>query len=247
VRGPCFLSRLPLENYVLDAERDVKKGELYLVINSTSSKDADEVIELKKKIGKNVYSFVGLHPNSDQSDIEQTIQTIQSKADIIDGIGEIGLDERNDTVNRNFELQLEIAERLKKPVNVHSRGKTEKVIETLGSYQLNGVMLHWFSGNDAELAKACDRGYLIGFGPASVYSKKLQKLIAKCPLQNLMTESDAPVRYSACFEEMETDPRFVASVIFSLSIHKKLDAEDMEKAIERNFRNYIGLKLRIHQ
>jgi TatD DNase family protein len=241
---PLFDGHLHAGSHIFDAEKNVRDGELYLAVNSTSKEDAKEVLQLKKRIGKGIFAFVGLHPNSNQNEIDEIIQMIENNADIIDGIGEIGLDERNEDNKRNFDVQLEIAEKMGKPVNLHSRGKIESVIESLASYKLTGVLLHWFSGSDNELTKACDKGYFIGFGPASVYSRKLQRLIVKCPLDNIMTETDAPVKYSGCFEGVENDPRVVASVSFSVAMHKKLDAEEMEKVIERNFGRYIGQRIR---
>jgi TatD DNase family protein len=241
---PLFDAHLHAGSHISDAEKEVKEGELYLAINSTSKEDAVEVLQLKKRIGKGIFAFIGLHPNSDQNEIDEIIRIIQANAGIIDGIGEIGLDERNDDNRKNFDMQLEIAEKIGKPVNLHSRGEIENVIESLGSYRLAGVLLHWFSGSDGELAKACDKGYFIGFGPASVYSRKLQKLIIKCPLENIMTETDAPVKYSGCFEGIENDPRLVASVSFSIAIQKKLDAEEMERIVEKNFIKYIGQRIR---
>src|SRR5579884_206209 len=216
---PLFDAHLHAGSHISDAEKEVKEGELYLAINSTSKEDAVEVLQLKKRIGKGIFAFIGLHPNSDQNEI-------------------------NDDNRKNFDMQLEIAEKIGKPVNLHSRGEIENVIESLGSYRLAGVLLHWFSGSDGELAKACDKGYFIGFGPASVYSRKLQKLIIKCPLENIMTETDAPVKYSGCFEGIENDPRLVASVSFSIAIQKKLDAEEMERIVEKNFIKYIGQRIR---
>src|SRR5579875_3271425 len=216
---PLFDAHLHAGSHISDAEKEVKEGELYLAINSTSKEDAVEVLQLKKRIGKGIFAFIGLHPNSDQNEIDEIIRIIQANAGIID-------------------------EKIGKPVNLHSRGEIENVIESLGSYRLAGVLLHWFSGSDGELAKACDKGYFIGFGPASVYSRKLQKLIIKCPLENIMTETDAPVKYSGCFEGIENDPRLVASVSFSIAIQKKLDAEEMERIVEKNFIKYIGQRIR---
>ena len=74
-----------------------------------------------------------------------------------------------------FEELLELAEQNSKPVSVHSRMATRETLDLLKSYNLS-VMLHWFSGNIREMTDAQDLGYYLSFGPASVYSKKLQKL-----------------------------------------------------------------------
>ncbi|MEM3684187.1 MAG: TatD family hydrolase [Conexivisphaerales archaeon] len=234
-------------DHLLNVKEFIKRGELRVAINSTSSQDAAEVLRLKREMSEAIFAFIGLHPNSEQSDISEVLKLITAQSELIDGVGEIGLDRRveGQSVIENFRQQLEMAERLSKPVNLHSRGRLKDIIEILDSYRLQGVLFHWFDGTDSELTRVCDKGYFVGFGPASVYSKRLQKLMIKCPLENILTESDAPVRYSGCFEGAETDSRFISSVVFSISFLKKSDAVEIEKEIELNFSRYI--KRPIHQ
>lgn len=232
-----------LGEHMIGSKSEIEDGRLILAVNSADAKESIEVLNLKKRLGKGVFAFIGLHPNSEQNDIHEVIKIMEADRELIDGIGEIGLDYKSDRreVKENFLKQLEIAERFGKPANIHSRGKLREVLDLIDSYRLKGVMLHWFSGDEYTLQKACDKGYMIGFGPASVYSKKLQKLIIDCPLQNILTESDAPVSYSACFEEVDSDPRLIASVTFSIAMVKKMSVEEVEKIVEENFKRYIGL------
>lgn len=241
--GRLVDAHLHAGEHIFDVLDLIRKGSMILAVNSTSLSDMDEVAVLKEKVGRGCFIFLGLHPNEPGQEVEPFMNKLNEYWQIIDGIGEVGLDSKNmeEVRIQQFIYQVRLAEKLGKPVNVHSRGAAGKVLEVLSQYNVKGVLLHWFSGEEDELHNAADRGYFIGFGPPVVYSKRLQRLVASCPLENILTESDSPVRYSACFEKMPTDPRFVASVIFAISRIKRIPVEEVEEAIERNFLRYIGL------
>ncbi|MEI8363916.1 MAG: TatD family hydrolase [archaeon] len=83
-------------------------------------------------------------------------------------LGEIGLDykvtkdkELRDNQKIIFEKQLEIAEKLDKPIIVHTRYATKATLDFLKDYSKLKVVLHWFSGNLEEINEALDRGYYL--------------------------------------------------------------------------------------
>jgi TatD DNase family protein len=146
------------------------------------------------------------------------------------------------TQEQVFEEMLILAEKYSLPVSVHSRGASLKTIEFLSRYRLNGVLLHWFAGTESELAKANQKGYFVSFGPATVYSNRMQRLACKASTDLMLIETDGPVSYGACFEGRMAEPTFLASVWHSLSHLLGVKPAELEYQLEKNFAAYIKSK-----
>jgi TatD DNase family protein len=164
------------------------------------------------------------------------------------GIGEIGLDrkyvasdEAYQTQRRVFHKMLELAEEVNKPISVHSRGSQDDVLDLLRSYRLEGVLLHWFSGSERQLRVALDGGYYVSFGPTLVYSKRTQALARLTPPDYVLTETDGPVRYGACFENRMAVPSFLVSVVDALAWLWGTAWHEAGSRVETNTLRYLGL------
>lgn len=194
------------------------------------------------------YTFIGIHPSeSAKANLQEFQRLFEGSISKVHGIGEIGLDgsyssdvEFLKTQQKVFEEMLSVAERHSLPISVHSRTATSKVIETLSRYNLKGVLFHWFAGTHAELSKVNDEGYFVSFGPAVVYSSRMQKLARNASLDHTLIETDGPVSYGACFGGRIADPTFLASVWHSLSWILNIKPAELEHKLEENFARYIG-------
>jgi TatD DNase family protein len=78
-------------------------------------------------------------------------------------------------------------------LSIHSRGAATEVLNRIEADRGLGLpVLHWFSGSQAELARAIELGCWFSVGPAMVKSKKGQQLVSKMPRDRVLTETDAP-------------------------------------------------------
>ncbi len=209
---------------------------------------------LSEKYPELVYPALGIHPwNINQlkeGEIEQTIEFISKQAETkkVVAIGEIGLDYKYETIWEQqtivFDKMLHLAEKYRLPVIIHSRGTTDKIVDMLPSYNLNRVILHWFSHPMSALTKALEHGYFITEGPPATYSKGIQEVILNTPLTNLLTETDGPVTYyKKPFSGQLTKPSFIRSVVDSIAEIKKLPVSDVAEQICRNFEAFFNIKL----
>lgn len=168
--------------------------------------------------GPVVKAFVGVHPSEtgDGSDLSWFAEALKDAT----GAGELGLDPKYPGLSTKggqktlFTRQLEEVERSGKPVQVHSRGAEKLCLETLGSYRLDAVLMHWFEG-EAELGEVQNRGYYVSFGPALLYSKRLQRMAARLDPGRALVESDGPVTFRALGGA--GGPQLVPSVVFKLA------------------------------
>jgi len=195
-----------------------------------------------------VLPFLGIHPEKANGDLESVVNLIMENSNKMTGIGEIGLDKTYVSDDAGFNLQvsvfekmLSLAEKLEKPISIHSRRTLEEIFLILPSYNLKGVLLHWFAGNKKQLQKAMDIDSYVSYGPAMVYSQDKQILLSQTEPSKILLETDGPVKFSKCFGYKTAQITFMPSVLFHASqiLGKRYD-ETLE-IIEKNTNSYLGI------
>jgi len=225
-----------------------------LVSNSMDFETSLGSLKLAEKYPGFVYAALGIHPWSvsvlKKDELQQTLDLIsanrQNKALI--AVGEIGLDRKyvkmTDEQVMVFNEMLRLAEKLELPVIVHSYCTTEHVVEMLPSYNLKKVLLHWYSHPLSVLSKVVENGYSITEGPPAVYSKRLQKVVERVPMTNLLTETDGPVIYKKPpFSGKRTTPAFLSMVVKTIAEIKKMGVTEVAEQIAKNFEVFFNIKL----
>jgi TatD DNase family protein len=209
--------------------------------NSTGMDDLLTTFEFAKRNPALSAMFAGLHPTNPNHDKEEFACWFEAHSAEVDGVGEIGLDQRIplEGSKKDFVAQLEIASRWKKPVSVHTRGRLREALEELSAFNLR-VLLHWFQGTESELEETMERGYFVSFGPPVVYSRRMERLLSASRLDRLLLETDSPVRYPACFESRESFPTMIGSVYFKAASLKEVEVRELERTIEKNASLFLG-------
>lgn len=216
-------------------------SETLLLACSTGKENSMLTLQFARENGRLVRPFVGVHPS--EALVEPELSWLAPVLGEAAGVGEIGLDPKYSEVaegspqTKVFEEQLALAQRHGKPVQVHSRGAEAKCIDKLSAFTLRAVLLHWFEG-ESLAREAADRGYFVSFGPALLYSKKLQRLAAAYNEDLLLSESDGPVRFAPLGGA--GGPWLVPSVVFKLAELRRKLFEDMAQVLVRNCVNYLG-------
>ena len=213
-------------------------------MDHTSSK---KTLELGKK-SDFILPFIGMHPEKAQDDSESIFKLIDENNEKISGIGEIGLDRTYTNSDKEFvkqeqvfRTQLSYAEKFRKPVSIHSRKALTEIFEILPSYNIPTTLLHWFDGNKKQLQKAMDLDYYVSFGPAMVYSKDKQVLLAKANKDKILVETDGPVRFSRCFENRTAQIDFIPSIVFCASKVLHMNYDELCDVIEQNSQRFLIL------
>ena len=208
---------------------------------------SNETMNLCEK-SKNVLPFLGIHPEMAQKESLSVYDLIEENHQIINGIGEIGLDrtyiDSEDEWNiqkQVFSKQLSLAEKFNKPISIHSRKTLTDIFEILPSYKIPGILLHWFDGNKSQLKIAMDNQYFVSYGPLLIYANDKQVLLGKTDLSQLLVETDGPVKFSHCFEYKTTEIMFVSSVIFCASKILHTSYEKLLTQIEDNSKRFLGI------
>lgn len=207
-------------------------------------------LELFKQNRDVVKIFAGIHPEaSSREDFEKFRELFLQNVEMIDGIGEIGLDktyeERGiaayDKQKLVFEAMLQLAESKSLPVSIHSRKSLEDILSILPSFNQKGVLLHWFAGSKKQLAQASDMGLYVSFGPALVYSEDKKVLLQNARRDRILVETDGPVAFSHCFENVPASPTsFLISVVATAAKVLNLDFDELVSILEKNTSSYLS-------
>jgi len=209
-----------------------------------SSTSQERILEIAAQY-KEIFPSLGIHPEevkmnkNIESELEKITELILKNEHNICAIGEIGLDhhfiKEKDLYplqKRIFENMLNIAQDLQLPVNLHTKGAEKLVFETLPSYNIPNVNIHWYSGPETYLKIGIDRGYYFSITPAINYSPAVKNTATVVEKEYLLLESDGPVKYA---NEIGA-PYMIANVLKIISDLKKLDIKEMEIQIENNTR-----------
>lgn len=214
---------------------------------SMDNQSSNATLNLAKK-SDHILPFIGIHPEKASDDLDSMVSLIEKNTNIVSGIGEIGLDKTYVSNDEQFARQklvftklLEMAEKLHKPVSVHSRTTLNEIFEMIPSYVISGFLLHWFSGSKKQLQKAMDLGCYVSYGPVAIYSQDKQILISNTQKDKILVETDGPVRFSRCFDMKSAHPSFIPSVVFCISKTLGMSYDEAECLLEINSKNYLGI------
>lgn len=159
-------------------------------------------------------------------------------------IGEIGLDfSREGVVTKDIQLAsfdriLRLVSDKKKILSLHSRKAEKEVFELLMKYKIQNAIFHWYSGGLNLINDISDAGYYFSINPAMIKSISGQKIIAKIPKDNILTETDGPFVKRGIDEPLL--PGEVEEVIVYLSKIWNIPIDEVQNIITINFRRLIN-------
>src|SRR5208337_734802 len=222
-----------------------------LLSNATDYETSLKTISISRQHEGRVFAAIGIHPwtiiQNVQQPVEKFEELIEAEKSHISAIGEIGLDgqysQDEDKKNRQLEIFkffLALAELKKLPVVVHSRLAVEETLEILPSFNLTGVLMHWYSGPTEKLRIIKDRGYLISVGPSVTYTKRISEIARTADLATILTETMAQSSITAPSKKRRTEPSFVVDVVQKLSEIRNEGSDTVRDAVRRNFLRFIG-------
>lgn len=247
---------------LIENSDDVVKESMHkiraLINIATDIKEAEISFQLSKKYPKFVFSSAGLHPEGAASasdrEIDEMLQFIRENKKHLVSIGEVGIDyywvkdhDKRKRAEEAFVQFIELANQLKKPLQIHARNSEEKktafsdAIKLLTDNNAKKVVMHSFSGSDEELAHAVEQGYYISISTIIGRSSKHKRLAAKTPLEKLLLETDAPWLHP--FErEGKNYPWNIIESAKIVGEIKDMKAEEILRITEANAVKVFGLE-----
>ena len=161
-------------------------------------------------------------------------------------VGETGLDffreyARHDAQHRLFDLQLQLARELSRPVVIHTRAADDATLEHLSAHE-GTVVLHCFS-SPALLEPALDRGWYVSFAGNVTYPKaeELRAAAARVPDDRLLAETDAPYLAPQPVRGRRNEPANVVHTLAALAEARRADTNELAAQIDANAAACFGL------
>jgi TatD DNase family protein len=213
-------------------------------VPSSSAQDVFEVDNFVKS-HDDVYGYVGVFPEEVKTFNEKTLldmETIIKNNKKIIGIGEIGLDyywdkSFKDLQKEVFVKQIEFANQMNLPLNIHSREAHLDTIEILRKYNKNSIaILHCFSGS-LEFAKECIKeGIYISLGGVVTFKNalKAKEVATEIPLEYLLLETDDPYLAPVPFRGKENQPAYVKYVAQTIASLRGVSVDEVARTTTQN-------------
>lgn len=202
----------------------------------------ERVLEIAKQYDQ-IYPALGIHPEevrlnkNIENQLGSIIEFIKNNKESICAIGEVGIDhhfikekELYPIQKTIFDKMLALAQELELPVNLHTKGAEKLIFDSLPSYKLPNINIHWYSGPETYLKEGIDRGYYFSITPAIKYSPAVKQVVLNVDKEHLLLESDGPVEYSG---KIGT-PAMTREVLNLISKFKEIPADELESQIEKN-------------
>lgn len=219
-------------------------NKIVTIVPSSSVQDIFDTDNFIKKYN-DVYGYVGVFPEEVKEFTDKTLsdmeEIIKSNPKII-GIGEIGLDYYWDKSFKElqkevFIKQIEFANQMNLPLNIHSREAHLDTLEILKKYNKNSTaIMHCFSGS-LEFARECIKeGIYIALGGVVTFknAKKTKEVAKNIPLEYLLLETDDPYLAPVPFRGKENQPMYVKYVAEEIANLRGIRPEEVAKTSTEN-------------
>ena len=176
---------------------------------------------------ENIFSTAGVHPHDTEEVAENYINELYNllKNKKVVAVGEIGLDyfkELSDisVQKKIFAEQLELAQKINKPIVFHNRDSDDDIINTLTEFPNVYGVAHCFSSTYDVAKKLIDMGFYISFsGNLTFKNSHLPDVAKRLPIDRLLVETDSPFLSPVPHRGKTNEPgraRFVADLLARL-------------------------------
>nr|WP_315024832.1 TatD family hydrolase [uncultured Aminipila sp.] len=225
-------------------KRLIEGKQLGVLANAVCTSEYEEL----SKIDGAFISF-GIHPwniNDFCRGVED-INSLKPFYEKVHAVGEIGMDsvwcDCDLALQRKvFIEQVNMAETLRKPVVLHTKGQEKQIAEILKDYSVR-KLVHWYSC-EQYLESFMEQDCYFTVGPNYKTSSAVKKVIRLVPLERLLVETDgiSAVEW-AVGRKINTEeiPSILRETMAAIADEKKVGISAVEEVLEQNFHRFIGI------
>lgn len=221
-----------------------------------------------------VYAAIGLHPihstksYHDEKELGEGGKEFTSRGEVFDmekyvalgqspkvvAIGECGLDYyrlEDGTKKKQEEVfiqQIELANRLNKPLMLHirsSQGAQDAYDDAHALVKAHARVsgdVHFFAGNWETAKKWLDIGFTLSFTGVLTFARDYDEVIRNAPLHMLLSETDAPYVSPKPYRGKRNEPAYVVEVVKAIAEIRGEPLEKVRVGLAQNARRVFGLK-----
>ena len=195
----------------------------------------------------------GVHPlnvEEEPFDYDKLLRFAQEPRVV--AVGETGLDyhyalESKPLQIASFEQQIEIANKVNKPLIIHTRSARQDTMDMLiqGGAEKCGGVLHCFT-EDYEMAKrALDIGFYISISGIITFknAEELRDVVRKLPLDRLLVETDSPYLAPIPYRGKPNQPAYVRETCEYVATLKGVSTEEFARITTENVQKLFKIQL----
>lgn len=182
-------------------------------------------VDHTQNVSHNQYYSIGSHPW--YSTFSAQIEVLGKKSNCL-AIGECGLDKlRGESLNiqiESFKKQIQVAERIGKPMIIHVVKAFDELYKIQQEYTLTQAwIIHGFNKSEQLAKQFLDKGFYLSFGEALLKSKSVQEYFAQIPDDQFFLETD------------DSDIS-IKEVYEKAALLKNVSLETLQELLSRNFK-----------
>lgn len=255
-----------------DRDETVKKAldQGVFVVNVGTQQDTSKsAVELAEKYDKGMYAAIGLHPvhtsasYHDEAELGEGGKTFTSRGEKFDpafyeslakhekvvAIGECGLDYfhledgSKEVQKEAFIAQIELANKVGKPLILHIRNAYQDAYEILKTHAKVPADVHFFAGTIEEAKLFLDLGYNLSFTGVITFAKPYEELVSFIPLDRIMSETDCPYVAPVPFRGKRNEPLCVQEIVKKIAQIKGEDFEKVRSTLVENAQKFFKIGL----
>lgn len=200
---------------------------------------------------EHIYCTIGVHPHAASGFVADrdlpAMRTIAAEHKCV-AIGEIGLDYHymrspKDVQQRVFESQLILAKELGVPAVVHCRDAVEDVWTIAQHVSPPMLVIHCCTERWEDVSRFVERGWFLSFTGIATYPKSdaIRRTIEKCPLDQLMIETDSPYLAPVPHRGKRNEPAFVVEVAKCIAHSKGVSTQEIDRVTTESAMRFFGL------
>ncbi|MDD5687794.1 MAG: TatD family hydrolase [Elusimicrobia bacterium] len=218
-------------------EQAFSNGVSKLIEVGVEPQEWEDSLDLSQKY-KNIFCAIGVHPNNSDKYIDFSDLLVNKK---VVAVGECGLDYYRNYVDKKiqvdvFEKQLEIVQKLKKPVIIHSRQAEEDVYKIISQHKDICGVIHCFSSSIEYAEKFLQLGFYLGIDGPVTYpnANVLREVVNKTPIERILLETDSPYLPPQQFRGKRNESGYLKYIAEKIAQIKGLTVETVSKITDEN-------------
>lgn len=236
-------------------------GVAQMVVTGASREHSPKALQLARAHPGELFSTAGVHPHHATeytAECDAEMRALLAHAEVV-AVGECGLDYFRDfsprpAQRRAFEMQLQTAADIGKPLFLHQRDAHDDFIAMMKNFdgKLGPAVVHCFTGNREELFAYLDQDWHIGITGWLCDERRglhLRELVKHIPANRLMIETDAPYLLPRTVKPQPShrrnEPMFLAHIVEELARDRDQEVAEVAAQTSATARDFFRLPDRL--
>jgi len=186
-----------------------------------------------------IFWSYGIHPDEADAELPDSFFDPTTAKPV--AIGEVGLDYRNGTGNRDaqirlFEQMLQLAQDQNLPLIFHVRDAFDDFFAVIDNFHIKNAVVHSFSDSEQNLKNSLKRDFYIGVNGLATFSN-----LPTPPLDRTLLETDAPFLTPVPHRGKVNEPAYISAIAHFLAEKHQTTVAEIDHTTTQNAENLFGI------